>query len=58
MAAWGAAIELTPKALLRMLASLVPVPGSHDTRCFGVFPANAKWRRWSTSGRRFLARRP
>ena len=40
-----AAIELTPIALLRRLASLVPAPGSHDTCYFGIFAANAKWRR-------------
>ena len=38
-------IELTPMALMRRLASLVPPPGNHDTCYFGVFAANANLRK-------------
>ncbi|MGB8259600.1 MAG: transposase [Terracidiphilus sp.] len=40
-----AAMELTPMALMRRLASLVPPPGSHDTTYHGVFAARAKLRK-------------
>jgi len=40
-----AAMELTPMALMRRLASLVPPPGSHDTTYHGVFAAHARLRK-------------
>jgi hypothetical protein len=40
-----AAIELTPMTLMRRLASIVPPRMSHDVCYFGVFSANARWRR-------------
>jgi hypothetical protein len=39
------AMELTPMALMRRLASLVPPPGAHDTSYFGIFASHAKLRR-------------
>ena len=47
-----ATIELTPMALLRRLASIVPPPGNHDTSYFGVFAAHSKWRRQLVRPRR------
>jgi hypothetical protein len=47
-----ATIELTPMALLRRLASIVPPSGSHDTSYFGVFAAHSKWRRQLARPRR------
>ncbi|HMJ79667.1 MAG TPA: transposase, partial [Candidatus Dormibacteraeota bacterium] len=41
----SAAMELTPMALLRRLAALVPTPGSHGTSYYGVFASNAKLRK-------------
>ena len=45
LASGTAALELTPMTLMRRLASLVPPPRSHDVCYFGVFSANARWRR-------------
>ena len=39
------AMELTPMALMRRLASLVPPPGVHDTSYFGLFASHARMRR-------------
>jgi hypothetical protein len=47
-----ATIELTPMALLRRLASIVPPPGNRDTSYFGVFAAHSKWRRQLVRPRR------
>ena len=52
MASGVAAIELTPMALMRRLASIVPPPGNHDTSYFGVFASHSAWRRKIVKPRR------
>jgi hypothetical protein len=49
------AIELTPMALMRRLASIVPPPGHHDASYFGIFASHSKWRRRLVRPRRIDA---